>query len=123
MRFRPTKLALISATILVVSTSGMRTVQGGPTMRDACASDVQKLCPGLEKNEVRECLKTHRGQLSDECKTALKEAKAVRDACASDLQKLCPGLEKNEVRECLKTHRGQLSDECKTALKEAKARR
>ena len=41
----------------------------------ACADDRKKLCPGLKSgNVVRECMKSHMGDLGNVCKTALAKA-------------------------------------------------
>lgn len=56
--------------------------QQGPTMRAACKTDMQSLCPGLVGKDARKCLKEHSAQLSAEC-TAFFEAKARRSAATS----------------------------------------
>ena len=41
----------------------------------ACADDRKKLCPGLKSGKVvRECMKSHMGDLGNVCKTALAKA-------------------------------------------------
>jgi hypothetical protein len=57
--------------------------QGGP-MRTACSKDMQSLCPGLAGKDAAKCLmKEHRAQLSAECLTFFKEARARRNATQS----------------------------------------
>ncbi len=57
--------------------------QGGP-MRTACSKDMQSLCPGLAGKDAAKCLiKEHRAQLSTECLTFFKEARARRSATQS----------------------------------------
>jgi hypothetical protein len=57
--------------------------QQGPTMRVACRTDVQSLCPGVVGKDARKCLKEHSAQLSAECTAFFKEAKARRSAATS----------------------------------------
>jgi len=49
-------------------------------VRVACAADVQKLCPDIErgKGEKRACLQAHQADLSDECRAARVERQAAR---------------------------------------------
>ena len=57
--------------------------QGG-AMRTACSKDMQSLCPGLAGKDAAKCLiKEHRAQLSTECLTFFKEARARRNATQS----------------------------------------
>ena len=57
--------------------------QGG-TIRTACSKDMQTLCPGLAGKDAAKCLiKEHRAQLSTECLTFFKEARARRSATQS----------------------------------------
>jgi hypothetical protein len=55
----------------------------GPTMRVACSQDMQSLCPGLVGKDAAKCLREHRAQLSTECITFFKEARARRSATPS----------------------------------------
>ena len=82
--------ALVGALIAVLSCAGPRTAdaqdgrsaprQGG-AMRAACGKDMQSLCPGLAGKDAAKCLmKEHRVQLSAECLTFFKEARARRNA-------------------------------------------
>ncbi len=57
--------------------------QGGG-MRTACSKDMQSLCPGLTGKDAAKCLvKEHRAQLSTECLSFFKEARARRNATQS----------------------------------------
>lgn len=51
---------------------------------EACKADVEKLCPGVQPGEGRiaACLKDKRRQLSDGCKTAIKEQRKNKKAGA-----------------------------------------
>jgi hypothetical protein len=66
----------------------MAGTQGGPrqggAMRTACSKDMQSLCPGLAGKDAAKCLiREHRAQLSTECMTFFKEARARRNATQS----------------------------------------
>ena len=53
----------------------------------ACAADVQKLCPGVERQGIRGCLRANAGQLSDTCKAAaLAAGRSQRKADNTVLQ-------------------------------------
>jgi len=49
-------------------------------VRVACAADVQKYCPNIErgKGERRACLQAHETELSDSCRTARAERAAAK---------------------------------------------
>ena len=87
MRFRPIDFVSISAVILVVFATELQTAKSGPQspgaiIRDACGSDLQNFCPGLRKQEAKECLKQHLGELSAKCITAIEQLRAQRKANA-----------------------------------------
>jgi hypothetical protein len=81
--------ALGCAVIVLVSvaTAGAEDVQPpprqGPPLRVACGQELQSLCPGLTGREARQCLRTHRPQLSTGCITFFQEARARRAAGAA----------------------------------------
>lgn len=52
---------------------------------EACKADVEKLCPGVQPGEGRiaQCLRGKHRQLSDGCKTALKEQRKKQKAGAA----------------------------------------
>jgi len=54
---------------------------------NVCAADVQKLCPGVERQGIRGCLRANAGQLSDTCKAAaLAAGRSQRKADNTVLQ-------------------------------------
>ena len=65
----------IAAAIAGASTAQNQTqghpMAGGP--RGACKADFEKLCAGVQPGggRIRECMKAHRDQISDACKTAI----------------------------------------------------
>jgi len=58
-------------------TPGTPTKQVMNDLRTACATDVQKLCPGVQPGGGRivACLKEHKDEVSDVCKQAILKAK------------------------------------------------
>jgi Cysteine rich repeat len=49
-------------------------------VRDACRADVDRFCKDVKPGagRIRECLKTHQADLSEGCRTAIKEARERR---------------------------------------------
>ena len=76
------KLFLIACAAIAIAagTAGASAAQGQPQghpmaggPRGACKVDLEKLCAGVQPGggRIRECMKAHRDQLSDACKTAI----------------------------------------------------
>ena len=90
----------------------------------ACLKDAKAMCPGVEPGggKIRDCIKTHIKDLSDECKEVLVKAVNVK-ACADDVKKHCADVSAGEgrVETCLKSHVADLSDACKVGLANAAA--
>lgn len=47
-------------------------------VREACHEDIVRLCKDVQPGDgrIRECLRAHKDELSDGCKTAIREARA-----------------------------------------------
>jgi hypothetical protein len=89
----------------------------------ACLKDAKAQCPGVEPGggKIRDCLKTHVKDLSDECKDVLVKAVNVK-ACADDAKKLCAGqVGGGALEACMKSHVADVSDACKVAMANAAA--
>jgi hypothetical protein len=90
----------------------------------ACLKDAKAMCPGVQPGggKIRDCLKTHIKDLSDECKEVLVKAVNVK-ACADDVKQHCADIKAGEGRleACMKSHVADLSDACKVALANAAA--
>ena len=90
----------------------------------ACLKDAKAMCPGVTPGggKIRDCLKTHIKDLSEECKDVLVKAVNVK-ACADDVKQHCAGMEAGggKIEACLKTNIAHLSDACKVALANAAA--
>ena len=79
------RLAILSLAIaLASSTAAASFAQGGPAgggLRQACGADMAKLCPNAAPGDARrQCMRDHRDQLSDACKSAIAAAMAARQA-------------------------------------------
>jgi multidrug efflux system membrane fusion protein len=49
---------------------GESKTEGREKLRTACAADIKKLCPTVERREVRSCLQQNSAKLSEACKAA-----------------------------------------------------
>ena len=67
--------------------------------------------------KIRDCLKTHIKDLSDECKEVLVKAVNAK-ACADDAKQYCADTKAGggKIEACIKSHVADLSDACKVAL-------
>ena len=45
--------------------------QRSENIRTACSADVSKLCSNMQRTQVRSCLRQHKSELSDACRTAM----------------------------------------------------
>ena len=90
----------------------------------ACLKDAKAQCPGVQAGggKIRDCLKTHITDLSDECKEVLVKAINVK-ACADDAKKFCADVKAGggALEACMKSHVADVSDACKVAMANAAA--
>ena len=90
----------------------------------ACLKDAKAQCPGVEAGggKIRDCLKTHIKDLSDDCKAVLVKAVNVK-ACAADVKQFCADIKPGEgrIEACMKSHVADVSDACKVAMANAAA--
>jgi hypothetical protein len=90
----------------------------------ACLKDAKAQCPGVQAGggKIKECLKTHIKDLSDECKGVLVKAVNVA-ACAPDVKQHCADVQAGDGRleACMKSHIADVSDACKVAMANAAA--
>ena len=117
-RIAITSSLLLSAMLLLPSSMASAELAG------ACLKDAKTMCPGVVPGggKIRDCLKTHIKDLSDECKDVLVKAVNVK-ACADDVKQHCADIKAGEGRleACMKSHVADLSDACKVALANAAA--
>ncbi len=90
----------------------------------ACLKDAKAQCPGVKAGggEIKDCLKTHIKDLSDDCKAVLLKVVNAK-ACADDAKKYCADIQPGEGRleACMKAHVHEVSDACKIAMVNAAA--
>lgn len=87
----------------------------------ACRTDIKSQCGDEMKTggaALKDCMKTHFSDLSEDCQVAIIRAAAVGKACKADEKKLCSDVKpgKGSMARCMKSHAADLSDGCKEAL-------
>jgi hypothetical protein len=65
----------IIAILLFAPAAAIAAPQPGPAVRRACIADAKKFCSSVlfQPEKRRECMREHRMQLSDRCRTAIVE--------------------------------------------------
>ena len=115
---------------IALASAGVSAVAFADGKNNACAGDIQKLCPSAKSwKDKAACLKQNEAQLTPACTTARQQRKAkfeakkaaFHQACDSDIQKNCANIPDSkskpwEVVKCLKNNENSLSDSCKTEL-------
>ena len=87
----------------------------------ACRTDIKAQCGDVVKSgggALKDCMKTHFSDLSEDCQVAIIRAAAVGKACRADVKKFCgdASQSKSAMAQCMKSHAAELSDGCKEAL-------
>ena len=87
----------------------------------ACRTDIKAQCGDEMKRggaALKDCMKTHFSDLSEDCQVAIIRAAAVGKACRADEKKLCADVKpgRGSLARCMKSHAADLSDGCKEAL-------
>jgi hypothetical protein len=88
----------------------------------ACRTDIKAQCGDQMKKggaALKDCMKTHFSDLSEDCQVAIIRAAAAGKACKVDAKKLCADAKPGNGAECLKSHAADLSDGCKEAMAKA----
>ena len=119
--------------MIVGSTAAMTLMAGAPGVAQAgglsaCSAEMEKFCKDVQpgKGRVMRCLKAQDAELSDACKTQIKQMRDFlqkRDgqlgtACEAEMKKFCADVKPGGGRliKCLKSHGEELSDDCKAWL-------
>ena len=112
--------SLCLAAMLLLPSSMASSVE----LTGACLKDAKAQCPGVQAGggKIRDCLKTHLKDLSDDCKAVLLKVVNAK-ACAADAKQFCADIKPGEGRleACMKTHVHEVSDACKVAMVNAAA--
>jgi hypothetical protein len=87
----------------------------------ACRTDIKSQCGDEMKSggaALKDCMKKHFSDLSEDCQVAIIRVAAVGKACRADAKKLCSDVKpgKGAMADCMKSHATDLSDGCKEAL-------
>ena len=95
------------------------------TIGALAAEDIKTLCQGVQPGggRIRDCIKSHFGELSTTCQDVVMKAAAIGKACAADVKKNCAGVKAGggRIAACMKEHVADTSDPCKDALTQAVA--
>jgi hypothetical protein len=120
---KTTKYAIIAAAALILAGSGALAQQRAVVK--ACAADIKSLCADVKPGEgrVRDCVKSHFGELSAPCQDVVTKVAAIGKACKADVKQFCADVKPGggRIETCMKTHLSEVSDPCKDALSTATA--
>jgi hypothetical protein len=85
-----TRIAFTSSLFLAAMLLLPSSMASSAELTGACLKDAKAQCPGVTPGggKIRDCLKTHIQDLSDDCKAVLVKAVNAK-ACADDAKKLC----------------------------------
>lgn len=112
---------LVLTALLLVPLASMAQ---GPAVRQACGSEIQQYCAGVQPGEgrLRNCIREHFDRFPEPCKQALLSNVAVVKACKADVQRTCPGVEPGggRIQSCMKDHFAEYSEPCQRAIITAK---
>ena len=119
-----TRVAITSSLFLTAMLLLPSSMASSAEVTGACLKDAKAQCPGVQAGggQIKDCLKTHLKDLSDDCKAVLLKAVNVK-ACADDVKQFCAGTQPGEgrVEACMKAHVHEVSDACKVAMANAAA--
>ena len=78
-------MALGCLTLLSLSALSQQPPAPSGEVRQACHADVQKLCPGMRPGggRIKECMESHKADLSQACRDALSKAEQQHAAPAN----------------------------------------
>ena len=119
-----TRVAITSSLFLAAMLLLPSSMASSAEVTGACLKDAKAQCPGVQAGggEIKDCLKTHIKDLSDDCKAVLLKVVNVK-ACAADVKQFCADTKPGEgrVEACMKAHVADVSDACKVAMANAAA--
>ena len=119
-----TRVAITSSLFLAAMLLLPSSMASSVEVTGACLKDAKAQCPGVQAGggQIKDCLKTHIKDLSDDCKAVLLKVVNAK-ACADDAKKYCADIQPGEGRleACMKAHVHEVSDACKIAMVNAAA--
>jgi hypothetical protein len=80
MKITMLQAALAAALLVAGAAAAQDDGSGRAKIREACAADLQKLCPDKTGPDRRQCMSDNRDRLSDGCKAAIMERMKARAA-------------------------------------------
>ncbi len=113
--------AIMWATLGLAAAAQAQQAPAAGTLRQACAADAQALCPGMKPMDQRKCLMTNISKVSQDCGTALANArsamKVYMQACGADIRQYCGNQPAGPERhQCVVANQAQFSQACQSAL-------
>ena len=119
-----TRVAITSSLVLAAMLLLPSSMASSVEVTGACLKDAKAQCPGVQAGggAIKDCLKTHIKDLSDDCKAELVKVVNAK-ACAADAKQFCADVKPGEGRleACMKAHVHEVSDACKVAMVNAAA--
>ena len=119
-----TRMAITSSLFLAAMLLLPSSMASSVEVTGACLKDAKAQCPGVQAGggQIKDCLKTHLKDLSDDCKAVLLKVVNAK-ACAADVKQFCADIKPGEgrVEACMKSHVADVSDACKVAMANAAA--
>ena len=119
-----TRIAFTSSLFLAAMLLLPSSMASSAELTGACLKDAKAQCPGVTPGggKIRDCLKTHIKDLSDDCKAVLLKVVNVK-ACAGDVKQFCADTQPGggAIEACMKAHVADVSDACKVAMANAAA--
>ena len=119
MTTRPNFIAIAGPLFLAAMLLLPSSMASSAELTGACLKDAKALCAGVQPGggKIRECLKTHLKDLSEDCEAVVLKAVNVK-ACAADVKQFCADTKPGEGRleACMKAHVADVSDACKVAM-------
>lgn len=115
-----TKLAF-AVVAAMLGLSAAASAQPAGSVRQACAADMQKFCPGKVGAELHDCLISNVSSMTQECGTAIANARSAmkefQQACGADVQQYCGSQPAGaQRRQCITANKAQFSQPCQSAL-------
>ena len=114
-----TRVVAITSSLSLAALLLLPSSMASAELSGACLKDAKAQCPGVQPGggKIRDCLKTHIADLSDDCKAVLVKAVNAK-ACADDAKKYCADIKAGggALETCIKSHIADVSGACKVAL-------
>jgi hypothetical protein len=114
-----TCVAALGATLLMTHSAF-----AASALAKACAADIKAQCADVKPGggKLKDCVKAHFSDLSEDCQVAIIRAAVVRKACKADIKQFCADVKPGKgATDCMKSHAADVSDGCKEAMAKVEA--